>query len=152
MEISLWRKCSSWWGRDSLMAKKRHLPPPRFLSLLTRTSRPHYVLQKTKVQEGKRVKTSHFVDWNFSKCEWKRMELILQSMTILTFFFINLEGMWLFDSLKGVFFWSNEGHNRRYCFIVNNVNILLGFVVVLVWAAVKDPTLLYCRRRKPTKL
>jgi len=31
------------------------------------------------------------------------MELILQSMTILTLF-INLEGLWLFGSLKGVFF------------------------------------------------
>lgn len=150
MEISLWRKCSSWWGRDSLMVKKRHLPPPRFLSLSTRTSRPHYVLQKTKVREGKRVKTSHFVDWNFSKREWKRVELILQSMTILIFF-INLEGMWLFGSVKGAFFWLNEGHNRRCYFIVNTVIIFVGFIVVLVWVAVKNSTLLYCRRRKPTK-
>lgn len=47
---------------------------------------------------------------------------------------------------------ANDIIRRRYYFIVNNVNIFVGFIVVLVWVAVKNSTLLYCRRRKPKKL
>jgi len=51
--------------------------------------------------------------------------------------------VWQFE--RSLFFWPNEENNRIYYFIVNSVNIFVWFVVVLVWAAVKNVTVLHSK-------